>query len=410
MNLILHLIMWPIFGGIESNLINILSNYPDKKVHHVVAYAQSRNNGIDGYYPGKTKLQEKIDTIPNAELIKRGTVDTVDINDLIKLTLKLKPDVIHVTKEHDFPIAFALNLLLGTPIVPVLNQVPAKLFPEFFPIYPAMFKEYPHYTASDFAGVQCLENYHHNWPTEILPNFIALPNCVDAVTFAPNTENRTALRARYAIADDTLVIGSVGVLDERKRQIWILQALADMLEKDPHKNICVMLVGWGHLEKQLKEYVAKYNLEKNVIFTGLQDTIAPFYNAFDIYAHPSEAEACPLAVLEALASGLPVVMYSPQAEKSGFEKIYNIITDHHNGHAIRTNKPEAFSKGLQEVVNNNDYRATLAQNARPSINELSAPQMALKYHEIFTAASQRPRFTQRQKFKTLFNYYFPLSD
>lgn len=408
MKLLLHLIAWATLGGIESNLINIIEHYPDKNVEHVIAYVREGTGGLDKYYPGFAQLKEKIAQLPTTRLIKRGKSDIIDINDLIKLVTTLKPDVVHSTKEWDAPIVYALHLLTGVPIVQVFHTAPLILPLPFLSVYPSMLKEYPHYQVGNYVGPQFLQNYQHNWPTETLPAFESVANCVDTSKFAPNKENRTSIRKHYNIPDNALVLGSVGVFTQEKRQLWTIKTLEFLQTKYPTQKFYVMLVGTGDLKNELQKYVTEKGLNDYVIFTGLQNNVAPFYNAFDLYLHPSQAETGSLASLEALASGLPAIIYSPQPEDA-LVRTYGSLKNGFNAQLVYENSHEAFAITVEKVINNADYRAKLRLNARVSVEEFSPARVAQRYHEIFTTASQRPRIQQMQKFKDLFSFYFPLS-
>lgn len=124
---------------------------------------------------------------------------------------------------------------------------------------------------------------------------------VDALTFDPAARKET--RERFGIPQDAYVIGTLGRLDENKRVGLTIEAAAPLLS-----DKCVMfVVGRGDQLEPLKAAAARLGLAGRVIFAGFQaDTIA-MLSALDLYAAASEQETFGLAVLEAMASGLPVL-------------------------------------------------------------------------------------------------------
>src|SRR5690606_18850595 len=83
----------------------------------------------------------------------------------------------------------------------------------------------------------------------------------------------------------------------------IIKALNELRKTDIYYIIC----GKGSLNNYLMKLARKYNLEKNVLLLGYQKNMAEIYKIVDLFVFPSKREGLPVSLLEALASGLPVV-------------------------------------------------------------------------------------------------------
>lgn len=118
-----------------------------------------------------------------------------------------------------------------------------------------------------------------------------LVNGVDLERFAPRDSEPEAV-----------VIGSVGGLRPEKDYATLLQALAQM-----QQPASLRLVGGGAMEPALRAECARLKLDGRVTFVGFTDDTARHYREFTVFAMSSRTEQMPIALVEAMACGLPVV-------------------------------------------------------------------------------------------------------
>ncbi|MFF9360769.1 glycosyltransferase [Streptomyces griseoluteus] len=142
------------------------------------------------------------------------------------------------------------------------------------------------------------------------PRVAVVPNGIDLEPFRFDPERRARVRARLGIPGDAFVIGGIGRLAAGKRFDIAIEALAH-LPADCH----LLLVGGGPEEGALRHTAAAAGVLDRVLFTGevpgLPDgstgpDLPALTSAMDVLAAPSPEEAFGLAVVEALAAGLPV--------------------------------------------------------------------------------------------------------
>jgi glycosyltransferase involved in cell wall biosynthesis len=101
------------------------------------------------------------------------------------------------------------------------------------------------------------------------------------------------------------VVGCVGYVCERKGQYLIIEALPSLLRTFP--RLRVILVGGGADIPVLAKWARELGVDGHVTFCGAQDDVDPLFQQMDAFVLPSSAEGLPIAPIEALAHGLPVI-------------------------------------------------------------------------------------------------------
>jgi len=130
-----------------------------------------------------------------------------------------------------------------------------------------------------------------------------IPNGLDVGRFAFDPDTRERVRAEFGITPGTYVIGALGRLDAMKRVDLTIQAAAPMLGDECK----ILVIGSGEDEARLRAAADKFGVTDHVIFGGYHSDTERMLSAFDLCVAASEQETFGLSVLEALASGLPVL-------------------------------------------------------------------------------------------------------
>lgn len=167
-------------------------------------------------------------------------------------------------------------------------------------------------------------------------------NGVDTARFATRS-GRESTRAELGIAPEAIVVGTVGRLNEVKRQDRLIRAFARVHATSPTARL--LLVGDGVLMADLRRLAADLNIESGVHFAGYQTEPERFLGAMDLFALTSRSEGMPLAILEAWAAGVPVVasrvggipemiadgqtglLFDPEDENALVASIHRLIAD-----------------------------------------------------------------------------------
>lgn len=137
------------------------------------------------------------------------------------------------------------------------------------------------------------------------PKALVLPNAVETERFAYNEQVRREARAELDVTD-CFVIGMVGRLSEEKNNMYALDLMPRILQAIP--NAVLVVAGNGPDEEKFRTKVKEMQLERYVRQLGRRSDVDRLYQAFDVYLLPSFTEGFPVAAVEAMSSGLPVLL------------------------------------------------------------------------------------------------------
>ncbi|HEY2071537.1 MAG TPA: glycosyltransferase [Rhizomicrobium sp.] len=201
-----------------------------------------------------------------------------------------------------------------------------------------------------YAGFICVAEHRrrmlleHGVPAEkiiVIPNGIRVPD---------------KAKTQYAIAPGTPAhIVTLGRLDPVKGFDVLIDALAILKERGVEFR-CT-LAGDGPLRPALEQQVVRRRLAGLVGFTGWVEDIAPVLRGADLFAFPSLREGFPLALLEALAHGLPVVSSRIDGPKE-------FLVEGDSGLLVPPRDPVALADALGRLIGSEGLRRKLARNGR----------------------------------------------
>lgn len=134
---------------------------------------------------------------------------------------------------------------------------------------------------------------------------LVLPNAIDTEKFAYNPQVRNEVRGELGV-EGKFVIGMVGRLSEEKNSTYGVELLPQVLRKIP--NAVLVMAGNGPEEEKIKARIRELGMEDSVIMLGRRSDVARLCQGFDVFLLPSFTEGFPVAAVEAMASGLPVLM------------------------------------------------------------------------------------------------------
>lgn len=194
---------------------------------------------------------------------------------------------------------------------------------------------------------------------------MVIPNGIDLARFAC-AEEKASLRRELGVETPDPLLIYTGRLSREKGVDVLLEAAAML--KDQGAALSLWLVGEGGERPALEAQVSRLGLEKCVRLWGWQAQVERFLCAADIFTLPSRSEALSVALLEALAAGLPVVVTqvgdSPHLAQGGA------------GLAIPPDDPAGLSQALRQLIDSPELRARMGAAARLCAAEFSLDKMA----------------------------------
>lgn len=212
-------------------------------------------------------------------------------------------------------------------------------------------------------------------------------NGTDLSRFSRDPEARARVRGELDIPADAWVIGTVGRYVPEKDPELLVRAAAELLADGVH----LVLAGGGVLEDDLRRVAAEQSHPERVHVLGLRSDVPALLAAFDVFAISSRTEGLPIALIEAMASELPVVSTSVGG-------IPQVIEHGASGLLVPPGDREALAGALRRTRDDRELSRRLATNARElAVTELSAERMHADYMSLYETV-----LSERRPWKTKF--------
>jgi glycosyltransferase involved in cell wall biosynthesis len=210
-----------------------------------------------------------------------------------------------------------------------------------------------------------------------------IPNGIPVRTSLQVPERDRLRREITGNASDSIII-TVGRFARAKGFEDMIQAFHLLRLKDPNPKL--VMVGSGTSVDLIKNQIVDLHLDQAVILTGEREDVHQLLASSDVYASSSHREGLPLAVLEAMMAGLPVVATS-------VGDIPNVVTEE-TGVVVPPHHPELLAAALEELLRNPEKRHSMGQAAyRRAMNEYSLEAWMKKhvalYQEILSTDGQK---------------------
>jgi glycosyltransferase involved in cell wall biosynthesis len=151
------------------------------------------------------------------------------------------------------------------------------------------------------------------------------------------------LKKKLNIDNNTFILGCVARHVEQKSLDILLKSFSLFVKRNPKIKIKLIMIGKGHLEKDLKQLAKNLSIYNKTIWIRNTNFMQIYYNIFDIFCLTSKYEGLGLVLLESLASGVPIL-----ATKSG--AIPEIVKNKINGHLVRYGDIENFSRRIPDTL------------------------------------------------------------
>jgi glycosyltransferase involved in cell wall biosynthesis len=228
-------------------------------------------------------------------------------------------------------------------------------------------------TVSEAAAKNCRLN--RNFPHERVE---AMINGIPLAGSAGYTdEQTTAIKLELGIKPDSEVLGFVGRMDEQKGPLYLIEAFSILLRDSPVELFLVM-IGDGPLVSQLKELSSELGIEDHVSFLGYRSDVPRLQAAFTLQVMPSVWEGVPLAGLQAMAAGVPLVASNIPGPDEVLENDVNSVL-------VPPRDSEALAEALGGILSEPQRRARLIEGARESVRSYDVNLNVTRMIEMYAA-------------------------
>jgi glycosyltransferase involved in cell wall biosynthesis len=194
-----------------------------------------------------------------------------------------------------------------------------------------------------------------------------IPNGVDTEHFHPSNNN--------SLRDNRIVIGTVGSLSPVKSQALLIRAWAELLKSGIQGEL--RLAGEGPERSRLAHVAESLGIADRVHFFGHIEDVPGFLQQLDVFVLPSDSEAHPNALIEAMSCGLPCV-----ATRVG--GVPEVLDNGRFGRLVQAGDLDGLVEAVRELANNPVSRKSLGQAARKRIlDKYSLKQMVERYASLY---------------------------
>jgi glycosyltransferase involved in cell wall biosynthesis len=208
-----------------------------------------------------------------------------------------------------------------------------------------------------------------------------VPNGIDSARFTPNAAARARVRAELGIPASAWLVGTVGRLAPEKNQALLIRAMAPLL--DERRQLVV--IGDGPERAALEQARAETWRAEFCHLLGARSDVAPYLAALDVFVLTSRTEGLPLVLLEAMATGIPVV-------STAVGGIPDLIEPGVNGLLVPSDDERELVRQLVMLAGQPTSGLRLGQAGRAAVlGRYSLSLMAERYERIYDEVTGRAR-------------------
>ena len=158
---------------------------------------------------------------------------------------------------------------------------------------------------------------------------------------------RRRLRAELGATDDSVLVGSVGMLRDVKRHSLLIDAFASVAPT--RSDVRLAIIGEGPMRAELERQIEQLGLSSQVVLHGVVIDVRPMFDAFDVVALSSRSEGMPNVLLEAAAAGKPIVTTAAGGA-------VEVVRDGVTGMVVPVEDQVALSSALAQIISDPELR------------------------------------------------------
>jgi len=368
---IAHIIFRLGVGGLENGLVNLINQMPVEKYRHTIICLKDSTDF-------RERLKRK--DVAIYSLYKKEGHDFGAFFRLYKLLRTLQPDIVHTRNlaaiECQLPawiagVKYRVHGEHGWDVFdPDGNNVKYQLLRRSL-------KTLIHRFIPLSLHLQRYLNEKIHVPERKITRIC---NGVDTNKFFPlQGEKKRLAGCPFAFQSDELIIGTVGRMHGVKDQITLVKAYILLLQKNPEfkSRVRLIIIGEGPLRNEALQLLRQERLINNIWLPGERKDIAEILRNFDLFVLPSQAEGIPNTILEAMATGLPVIATDVGGNPE-------LVVQNVTGSLVAKEDPDALASRLLEYIENKEKRREQGEKGLQRVlSEFSLNAMVKQYTNVY---------------------------
>lgn len=283
------------------------------------------------------------------------------IRQLRRKVVTANPDLLHANSIRAGLVATAATFGLGTKVVWHLHDMlPRHPLSSAIRIFAALSPRTQMIAVSEAVA----RNFRGRLPRFTHSRVSVILNAIDLSKFQPDHLAKRRIRKELRYRESDLVLGIVGQLTPRKGQLELLRAFGEALAEVPDTVLLVVGAPLFNRDEeyrdQLKRTAAELGVEPKVRMLGARNDIGAIMQALDVLVVNSSVEPFGLVVLEAMASGTPVLA-------AAVDGIPEIIEPDKNGCLFPPRDAGALAQAIVNLSRRPALRERLAEQGRQHV-------------------------------------------
>lgn len=185
----------------------------------------------------------------------------------------------------------------------------------------------------------------------------------------------------FTVAKNAKIVGNISVLRDQKDHATLIRAMQTVLYHVPEGVL--VIAGDGPLRDKLESLSCELAIKDSVVFLGYRKDVATLLRTFDVFALTSLFEGLPLCLLEAAASGTPIVATNVEGNNE-------LIKNNINGLLAPAQSPEEIGLKIVELLTNRELANSLAKKGKQIVfDKYNQATMVKKYEQFYCSIMER---------------------
>lgn len=182
-------------------------------------------------------------------------------------------------------------------------------------------------------------------------------------------------RKELGLLKDDFIFLSVGELNTNKNHITVIKAIEELVRENKINNFKYLICGEGNKRKELEEYIKNKGLEQYIKLLGFRKDVLEILKITNCFIFPSIREGLGLAAIEAMASGVPIIVSNNRGSQDFADKDNTFICD--------VFKVDQYKESILKVINNKETRKKMSEYGIKKSKDFGKDVVLNKLMEIY---------------------------